>query len=255
MNSTIASPLPSYRAAGPPSSAIWARVAGVEYLVPQASPLAFQIAAKRPWRAGLCAAILDATNPASGFLELGAGFGYFSALIAKSRPACRVQAIEDDPTLLRFAAANLVHFPNASLFAGRVSSKANGSNDGHAASPYSSLIELIKEHRPEVVRIDTIGHEDVVLKSLDVRNLLQHNLSIFATLRPRFWTDGGARFRGVIAEIESCGFSAFFMHEGHTMLAYTSDRLKIAEESLTSWDDHLDLLIVRGRHLDILRAG
>ena len=110
-------------------------------------------------------------------------------------------------------------------------------------------------HNEDLVRIDAGQNAADVLASLDVRNLLQNDLPIFASVRPRSWQAGGHDSRAVVADFEACGFAVSFVHENRTLAAYTNARLECAVRSTTSWCDHFDLMLTRGRYHDVLLAG
>jgi SAM-dependent methyltransferase len=235
----------------------WARAGGVEYVVPVTSEALPFVSDKRPWRGALADGLLHATREASGFLDVGTGFGYFAALVCRNTPQCAVHAVDGDRELLEFAAANLDVFPNASLHVGVVGQPAldRDHSGDRPTTGVATLLELVEEFRSDVVLVGVEGREVEILQSLRPTELLQDDLTVFAAVRPGGSVRVAAQIAPLVAEFRSVGFDAFFLHENGMLARYTDSRLHDAARTLSRWCDYLVLVLSRGRYLDALLAG
>lgn len=244
---------------------VWARVHGVELLLPaQDRVLTPFVLINRTWDPAVLAALRRCMAVSTGFLDVGAMIGFFSAVIAKEFPLSPVIAIEPSPRNLLLAAQNLGHFPNVTLLEGAVEEDTdrrwfvaeNTKNTGDSRVipdhgdgleiPALTLRELLGRHPAEVVKIDVQGSEREVLRSLSVETLAQKNLAIVCEITPAAWASH-QEILDEFARFTAAGFAVFVVTESPDDTPFTAAFLEAFMSIASPWNDHVDVLIVRGR--------
>ncbi|WP_066041703.1 FkbM family methyltransferase [Herbiconiux solani] len=272
---TDTQPLPTFEPAGPIEPATWVRAHGIEVLVPSADQVVTPyMKRKREWDGTVLSAVLDSLSPTSSFLDVGAMVGYFSTVVAKKIPRGTVVAVEPLRANLELASLNLSNFDNTLLLEGAVTNSPelawsvvpDDGNRGNtrvgvdrvagSIAPHvttATLHDLVRHFRSDVVKIDVQGMEKDVLGSLDVSGKLPRNLTLFCEITPSQWRDD-REILAAIRQFQSAGFDAYFLTEANAYSTFTPARLERLVNVGSSWVDHFDMIITRGRYAATIRG-
>lgn len=269
-------PLPVFEPTHPREPVTWVRAHGIELLLPAADQVVTPyLQRKREWDGVLASAVLDAMSVGRTFLDVGAMVGYFSCLVAKHHPGSRVIAVEPMPENLALASANLAVFPHATLLAGAVSNAPDAawslvpdaSNRGNtriaavaaapaapgSAVPTATLGALVTHYGVDTVKIDVQGMEKDVLDSLDLTARLPRDLTLFCEFTPEMWA-GEEAIAAVVHRFEAAGFAAYLLSETRAYTAFGTERLSRRIRAGSSWSDHFELALTRGRYADTIAS-
>lgn len=191
------------------------------------------------------------------FIDVGAHYGFFSLLVGRSNPGCKIVAFEPTPENFEILTRNLKHnnIANVEAINQAVSNKAshaqfnistasdNCSFVQHPATPVlrqidvqtTSLSDLLSRNKNArtLIKIDTDGHDLQVLEGCEEILRERDNVQLVLELNPQCCYLAGSTPEAILNKLRSLGYDCYFLND-HEHRLY-----RPADGGIDSWKDIL----------------
>ena len=183
------------------------------------------------------------------FVDIGANIGYFSILVAKNNPSCKVYSFEPTPSIFKQLKENLQlnelsnvsanqvalsnHEGNLRLYPGHPMNSGSTGIFRNEESSESFSVKASTLHKevvkmplpPRIVKIDTEGSESEILSHLrQLVELLPADIEFIVEINPELI--GLEKANAIIRRFEDLNFNSFQIKNSYELEFYLTKRDK-----------------------------
>lgn len=183
------------------------------------------------------------------FVDIGANIGYFSILVAKNNPSCKVYSFEPTPSIFKQLKENLQlnelsnvsanqvalsnHEGNLRLYPGHPMNSGSTGIFRNEESSESFSVKASTLHKevekmplpPRIVKIDTEGSESEILSHLrQLVKLLPADIEFIVEINPELI--GLEKANAIIRRFEDLNFNSFQIKNSYELEFYLTKRDK-----------------------------
>ncbi len=204
------------------------------------------------------------------FVDIGANIGYFSILVAKNNPSCKVYSFEPTPSIFKQLEENLQlnelsnvsanqvalsnHEGNLRLYPGHPMNSGSTGIFRNEESSESFSVKASTLHKevvkmslpPRIVKIDTEGSESEILSHLrQLVEILPADIEFIVEINPELI--GLEKANAIIRRFENLNFNSFQIKNSYELEFYLTKRDKDHQISELSGplESQADILFTR----------